>query len=227
MTCTKNIPAFSSCYGKSKIGLPCSAPDNSCVVWRVLFLRSITCGYIYRSKRKVLHTYLGCFNDTSIKNISLLFVLPSHPITHPRSPRKIYSIYHTVWRHFQLRIHTNTYPVSSAVLLQLFTPRNHLQICSCKHFASAMETKYKWQSIIHQHLHYNQHQHCFLIYVILLHVKILPGSFLNVFPKFRKASINFIISVRPSILLPAFDITLTEFSWNLTFQNLSNLWREN
>jgi len=108
-----------------------------------------------------------------------------------------------VWRHFPLRIHTNTYPVLSAVLLQLFTPRNHLQLCGRKHFASAMEIQYIWQPIVHQHLHYNQHQHCFLIYVILLHVKILSDSFLGVFAKLRKASISFIMSVRPSVRPPA------------------------
>jgi len=75
-------------------------------------------------------------------------------------------------------IHTNTYPVLSAVLLQLFTPRNHLPLCGCKHFASAMETRCVWQSTVHQHLHCNEHQHCFFSYDILLHIKIISTWFL-------------------------------------------------
>jgi len=86
---------------------------------------------------------------------------------------QIWGIYPTVWRYFLLGSHTNTYHVLSAVLLQLFTPRNYLQLCGRKHFASAMETLYIWQSILHQPLHYNQHQHCFLSCLILPPVKIL------------------------------------------------------
>ena len=41
---------------------------------------------------------------------------------------QIWGIYPTVWRYFLLRIHTNTYPVLSVVLLQLFTPHNSVFI---------------------------------------------------------------------------------------------------
>ena len=45
-TCTNNIRVFSSRYGKFRIGLPCSAPDSSCVAWRELlyYLMYIICG---------------------------------------------------------------------------------------------------------------------------------------------------------------------------------------
>jgi len=45
-TYTNNIPVLSSCYSKFIIGLPCSAPDSSCIVCRELlyYLSYIACG---------------------------------------------------------------------------------------------------------------------------------------------------------------------------------------
>ena len=153
-----------------------------------------------------------CFlNFTSIKNSPHLFVLPSHPNTQPHVPRQISNIYHTVWRHFLLPIHTNTYPVLSAVLLQLFAPHNHLQLCGRKHFTSAMETQYVRQSTVHQHLHYSHQQHCFLSYVILLHVKIISDWFFGVVANLQKASISFAMSVGPSFLPPTLQTQWKNF----------------
>jgi len=142
--------------------------------------------------------YHRCFNITSIRNSPHLFVLPSHPITHPHFSLKYeafniqcddifssvfipihilsyqpscYSCLHlatpysyqyisclisrpvTAVYTSQLRIHTDTYPVLSAVLLQLFTPRNSVFIpihilsyqpsCySCLHLANPYSYQY-------------------------------------------------------------------------------------
>jgi len=172
-TCTKNIPVLSPCYGKFSIGLPCSAPHSSCVVWRELlyYLSHIICRKSYRFKHKLQCIHLRCFTFTSINNSPHLFVLPSHH-TSTHSPSNI--------RHLSYRVTTFSAPYSYkhiscliTFLLQLFTPRSHLQICGRKHFASVMETQCVLQSIVQQHLHYNQQQHCLFIYVTLLHVKIL------------------------------------------------------
>ena len=76
--------------------------------------------------------YLRIFTFTCIKNSSQLFVLPSyHSSTH--SPSNIRYLSYPV-TNFLLRTPINSYPALSAVLLQLFTPHNHLQFCGGKHF---------------------------------------------------------------------------------------------
>jgi len=224
-TCTKHIHALSSRYGKFNTGLLCSAPDSSCVAWRELlyYLRSIICRYSYRSKHQFQCTYLRCFNFTPITSHHIHS--HCHPITHQHIPRQIWGIYRTVYRHFLLRIHTNTHPVLPAVLLQLFTPRSHIQLCGRKDLASAMGTQSVWQSIVHQYFHYNHHQQCFLIYDILHHVKILSCWILGFLANFRKASISLSrLCVRPITRSHQWAY-FHEIVCSETFENFSRIWK--
>jgi hypothetical protein len=153
--------------------------------------------------------YHRCFNITSIRNSPHLFVLPSHPITHPHFPLK-YEAFNIqcddIFSSVYIPIHILSYQpfcyscLNLKVIFHFVAANILLQRCE-----QNVYKLYIWQSMVHQHLHYNRHQHCFFSYVILLYVKILPGSFLGVFAKLWKASISFIMSVRPSFLLPAFD----------------------
>jgi hypothetical protein len=134
---------------------------------------------------------------TNLKSTSILTANPSHhSSTHSPSDMRYLPYFVTTF--------SAPYPYQYiscliSLLLQLFTPRNAFPLCGRKHFASAMKTQYERQSILHQHFHYNQHQHCFFSYVILLHVKIISAWFLGVFSTLRKKSISFARSVRPLI----------------------------
>ena len=139
-TCTKNIPVLRLCYGKFNIDLPCSAPDSPCVSWKEYYIIQglLPADKVIGENISFNALYLRFYNTTSIQNSSHLLVLPSHhSSTHSPSNMRLISYREKTfsapysYKHISCLI---------TLLLQLFTPGNHLHFCGHKYLVSVMET---------------------------------------------------------------------------------------